>query len=50
MAAVAVVGTRDVYKRQVSNLVILENDIASSLDYSDLITDFAAMKTRKVTF
>ena len=36
----------------VSNLAILstENDIATSLDYSDLMIDFAAIKTRKVTF
>ena len=37
---------------RVSNLGILsiENDIPLSLDYSDLITNYEAIKTKKVTF
>lgn len=37
---------------RVSNLGILsvENDIALFLDYSDLVNNFTAVKTRKIIF
>ena len=43
---------RDRSQDSVSNLAILpiESDIASSLYYNDLLADFTAIKTMKVTF
>lgn len=37
---------------RLSNLAIIsiENTLASSLDYTDLIADFAAAKSRKIHF
>lgn len=40
------------HQDRVSNLVILSfgNEISLSVEYSELITDFAAIKTRKIVF
>jgi len=37
---------------RLSNLAILsiENEVAASLDYNDIIAEFAAIKARKVIF